>query len=247
MGIGFVLLIWAIVGALLAAATAVVLGTTTFLATRRVHRGRRMAAIFAASVFPFLGLGWAATLFIFQATVNETILHRDPGLGDTWRCPLPNGYSLLMIDDTDNGWVYNPATQVPFGVGEQEDAVGGVAVVQVAGRYILGRSEGKAFHVPTEAAPRADFYFLLDTQAGKYSSFPTYDSLVTTAQPLGIQPKLEPIQAVYSHYRFTWFDIFVAILFVVPPLLAAILLLLWIRRLRRARAVPSVAQNVGFT
>lgn len=68
-------------------------------------------------------------VFGFQAIVNEIVLHRDPGLGDTWHCPLPNGYALLMIDVMDHGWVYNPKTQPGDSVTEREDSVAGVRKV----------------------------------------------------------------------------------------------------------------------
>jgi hypothetical protein len=112
VGIGFVLVAAAIVGTVFAGLAAVVLGTITYLATRRVQRPRRTGTISAVIAFPFLALGWAATIFAFQAIVNETVLHRDAGAGDAWRCPLPNGYAILMIDQTDQGMVYNPKTQV---------------------------------------------------------------------------------------------------------------------------------------
>jgi hypothetical protein len=244
MGIGFVLLIWAVVGLIVACVGALVLGGVTAFATLEVRRFRRLTII-AASAFPFVCLGWGGAVFVFQAAVNEFLLHRDPGLGDTWECPLPNGYSLMMIDDTDNGWVYNPATQgVPGGVGEQEDAVAGVSQIQVAGRYILGSVDGKAFEHPTvvdgvvtdASNRRADSFFLLDTKTGKRQDYPGYAALVSAAQPLAIQAKFEPIHAVYQRYRFTWFDLFAAISFFGPPLLGAILLFWWVLHLRRRLA-----------
>jgi hypothetical protein len=125
MGIGMALVFWAIVGIVLASLGACVLGVTTFLLTRREASGR-WPVIVASCALPFLSLPWGGLVFGFQAIVNETFLHRDPGLGDAWRCPLPNGYSILMIDETDNGWVYNPKTQPGPGVGEAEDAVSGI-------------------------------------------------------------------------------------------------------------------------
>jgi predicted PurR-regulated permease PerM len=102
MGIGIVLLFWAVIGTILAGVAAVVLGVATAWLTRRVQHWRR-TAILAAAVLPFLCLAWAGAVFFFQAIVNETLFHRDPGLGDAWHTPLPNGYSLLMIDETDHG------------------------------------------------------------------------------------------------------------------------------------------------
>jgi hypothetical protein len=77
-------------------------------------------------------------------------------------CSLPNRYQVMMIDVTDQGWVYNPMTQPGSGVGEREDAIAGVRNVQVAGRYILGATESRAFQ--------------------------NYDALRHSALELGIEP-----------------------------------------------------------
>lgn len=63
----------------------------------------------------------------------------------SWHAPLPNGYQVMMIDVTDQGWVYNPKTQIGSGIFGKEDAVSGVRNLQVAGRYILGATDSKAF------------------------------------------------------------------------------------------------------
>src|ERR1700741_4352133 len=97
MGIGIVLLFWATIGAVFAGIGAAILGCAAAYLTRGVENGRRRL-ILTASLFPFLCLGWAAGVFAFQAVLNENALHRDAGLGDSWRCPLPNGYAVLMID-----------------------------------------------------------------------------------------------------------------------------------------------------
>lgn len=235
MGIGIVLLFWAVAGTVLAGVGAIVLGGATAFLTRKITRGRRRVII-AAGLLPFGCLVWAGGLFVFQALVNEGLLHRDPGLGDSWHCPLPNGYALVMIDVTDQGWVYNPKTQPEAdGVGEQEDAVAGVRMVQVAGRYIAGGSDTRSFQHLGQNSSDVDSYFLLDTQAGKQTKFKSYDELLHAASQLGIQLDLKPIDRVYSQYRFTKFDVFVGLLLVVPPLLAAGLLAWWIARLRRIK------------
>src|SRR5271157_3925020 len=136
MGIGVVLLAWAVVGIVLACVGALVMGASATFLTRKAAQDRSLTLL-AAIVFPFACLGWAGAIFAFQAVVNSA-MHRDPGLGDAWQCPLPNGYAILMIDETDHGWVYNPKTQSGGGVAEEDDAVACVRIVQVAGRYILG-------------------------------------------------------------------------------------------------------------
>jgi hypothetical protein len=110
MGIGFVLLILAIVGAMVAGIAVLVFGFATAYLTREAPHGRK-ALILVASLLPLVCFGWVPAVFACQAVINETVLHRDAGLGDTWRCPLPNGYALLMIDTTGHGFVYNPKTQ----------------------------------------------------------------------------------------------------------------------------------------
>src|SRR5215467_1221656 len=235
MGIGFVLSIWAVIGTIFASVGAVVLGFTTAYFTRGAQKVRKWL-ILAVSVFPFFCLGWGGGVFTFQAIVNEMVLHRDAGLGDTWKCPLPNGYAILMIDTTDHGFVYNPKTQSEGGVGEQEDAVGGVRDLQVAGRYILGGAD--SHWGPSEnSKPQVDSYFLLDAQIGKHSNFSTQESLRNHALGMGIGLNLEPIDVVYSRYRFTRFEIFSGLLLCLPPLVIAFLLLGWMIRLRKSRAM----------
>jgi len=235
MGIGFVLLIWAVVGTVLAVIGALVLASAAALLTRGAGNGRRRAII-AAGLFPFACLAWGGSMFFFQALVNEGLLHRDPGAGDAWKTPLPNGYAILMIDVTDQGWVYNPKTQgSDSAVGEQEDAVAGVRNVQIAGHYILGGVDSKAFQGLGKDSHQVDSYFLLDTQTGKRTQFQDYNALRRAAVALNIAPNLQPINDVYGKYRFTWFEVFAGLLFILPPIAGALLLLGWIIRLRRRR------------
>jgi hypothetical protein len=235
VGIGIVLLIWAVVGTLLAGLGALFLGGATALLTREVQKGRR-SVILCASVFPFLCLAWAGIVFVFQAAVNDFVFHRDAGLGDTWKCPLPDGYALLMIDETDQGWVYNPKTQGWGGVGERDDSLSGVRVLQLSGPYIFGGLDSHAYQFASKD-DHIESYFLLDTKTGKHQSFPTYEALQGKAQQLGATLNLERISVVYSRYRYSWFEKLVAFVFCAPPLLFALLLIWWIVRLRKARGM----------
>lgn len=180
---------------------------------------------------------------MFQAVVNEGFLHRDPGAGDTWHCPLSNGYQLLMLDITDQGIVYNPRTQPnEDGVADQEDAVSSVRRLQVAGPYIFGGTDTHSFEHLGKESDRVDSYFMLDTRTGKRTILPDYDALRTAAGQLGVQLDLEPIYNVYSRYRFTWFDVFAGLLFCIPPAAGSLLLIWWIFRLRKSR--EPIAQPV---
>lgn len=240
MGIGFVLLIWAVAGAVMACIGAILLGGTTALLTRGVARGRKRV-ILAARIFPFLCLGWSGIVFFSQAAVNEFVFHRDSGLGDMWQCPLPDGYALLMIDETEQGWVFNPKTQDWGGVAEGEDSISGVRLLQLSGPYILGGRDSHAY----QFASKDDYiesYFLLDTRTGKHESFPTYQALRDQARQMGIVLSMERISAVYSKYRYTWFEILAGIVLLGPPLTFAFLLIRWVLRLRISReACPQMS------
>ena len=241
MGIGFVLLIWAVLGTIVAVVAAVACSGLAALFTRSVPKGRN-TVIAAAALLPFACLAWGAFVFVVQGVVNEGFLHRDVGLGDGSYCPLPNGYRILMIDVSDNGWVYNPQTQ-PYrdGVAEREDAIAGVRKLDVAGRYILAAADSGAWTKTMPSDADVDSYVLLDTQSGKQTRFDDYGALRSAALRLGIEPRLQQIFDVYRKYRFTWFDVVAGLLFCIPPLVAWLLLIAWIIRLRRTRVSISVA------
>ena len=235
MGLPVVLLFWLVIGLVVASVAAVVLAATTAMLTRRVVTGRRRVIV-ASAVFPFLCLCWGGCVFVFQAFVNELLLNRDLGIGDTWHAPLPNGYQIMMIDVTDQGWVYNPKTQGSGGgVTDREDAIPGIRQLEVTGRYILGGTDTKAFEHLGEETNQVDSYFVLDTQTGKRTDFKSYDELQNRARQLNIPLNLEPINTVYSRFRFTWFDVFAGLLSLIPPLLGLTLLVLWLRHLRKTQ------------
>jgi len=156
--------------------------------------------------------------------INAAVLHRDPGLGDPWECPLPNGYALAMVDVADHGRVYNPATQTfPEVVDEQKDAVRNVRILQVSDRYVVGGTDSHGFR-NQGADDQVDWYFVLDTRAGMQTRFSNTDELAAAVHPLGFRLQLEPIRRVYIRYRYTWFDALAGILFCGPPLLGLVLL-----------------------
>jgi len=195
----------------------------------------------AATLLPFLCLGWGGGVFIFQWLINAAVLHRDPGLGDLWECRLPNGYALAMVDVPDHGWVYNPATQSPGGVGEHKDAVPNVRILQVSDRYVVGGTDSRPFG-QQRADDQVDSYFVLDTRAGIQTRFSNLGELAAAVHPLGLRLQLEPIRRVYIRYRYTWFDALAGILFCGPPLLGLVLLGRSILKLRAS--TEPLAQRV---
>jgi len=236
MGIGLVLIFWAVVGFVLAFAGMLALGATTAFITRGATKGRR-PLIIAACLFPYGCLVWTAAVFIFQACINGVFLHRDPGLGDGWECPLSNGYQISMIDVTDHGTVYNPKTQKFGGINGQDDAVSGVRSLQVAGRYIFGGKDG-------QSVSNVESYFELDTTTGKSTKYFTKENVEEAAQKLGIKLRLEPINDVYAQNRYTWFDGFAVFLLFVPPCVVFWILCWQVWRIRNSESVVSVSAAI---
>jgi hypothetical protein len=229
MGIGFVPIIWAIVGFALASFGSLILVAIAKFLTRR-DTFHRHAFVLAVGIFPFVGLGWAGVVFVFQAVVNEGFLHRDPGAGDYWTCPLPNGYKLSFIDTMDQGWLYDSKD----GIAGQEALVSEVRSLQVSGQYILGGATSE--EIPSEHAA-IDHYFLVDGKTRSRQDFRTLDALKIDAAQRGVHVNLEPVDQVYSRYRFTWFDVLTVYLFCVPLVVYSGVLLWWLLRLRRNRTL----------
>ena len=235
MGIGIVLVGWAVVGLILAGTGAAILAAVVTHFTRNLGKDSRKAVV-AAAAFPFVCLGWAGVVFFLQAIVNDSVLHRDPGLGDAWYCPLPYGCSLLMVDDTDEGCVYIQRAQTTSGAGAETPELCGIRRLQVAGRYLLGTRD-KSVTADCRDASQPDFYFLLDGITRETLTFSTCEDLHAAAVQRSIQLRLQPIAEVYSEYRPTRFDTFVDFLLCVPLLLMGLLLVGWIVRLRRRKNV----------
>jgi hypothetical protein len=236
MGLFVVLIFWAVVGVVLGVIGAGTLVAITSFLTRGVAQGRRKLIV-AAALFPFACLAWAGAVFVFQSVVNAGILHRDIGLGDGWYAPLPNGYQVSFIDVTDQGSI------CPVAQGDEctSASLAGIRSLQVAGHYLLGAIDSQGFQHLGQQTSAVDQYFVLDTRDGKKTVFTSLDQLKTKATGLGIPLHLGPIYSVYSHYRFTWFDILAGCLLVLPPICALALLAYWVIRLRRTRTTLASA------
>jgi hypothetical protein len=225
VGIGFVLIVWVVIGSVLAAIGALALWGLAGYLTRQAKQPRGRLLSFAAAL-PFLSLAWAAIVFVFQATINVAVLHRDIGIGDAFECPLPDGYALAFIDTTEIGTVYKNNT---------ENGVRNVRFLQLAGPYIVAASDSKALDHFGRQTAAVDTYFLIDTRNGRRSQFTDMAALRLAAERLHITVSLLPVGDLYSKYRFTWFDAFAAILLIVPPMLGVVWLFRWMLQLRRNR------------
>lgn len=203
--------------------SSLVLWSLTALLTR--SRGTRKLLLSFAAVAPFACLALAACTFVVTAVINQTFLDRDIGMGDTWRCPLPVGYTITMIDETTHGQL------APMTLGRP--SIGRVRKLQIKGDYIVGGTDIQGFDHQGSNERSIDSYFLLDTKTGKLTKYATLDELTRENDVLGIDLNLEPIRDVYFRYRPTIVDHAGAFFAFTPPLLSVLVLGYWILRVRR--------------
>jgi hypothetical protein len=229
------LLLVAVLGAIMICVGVPFVGGAVYFMTAGVKKGRRKVVIIA-SLLPVACVVWGASVLWVQGGINQNS-NRDPGYGDMWACPLPNGYALMMIDDPDEGVLYNTKTQtlksgVAWGTGF-DDALGDVRTLQVEGPYIFVGVDSRESH------DQVDSYFLLDARSSKYQTLASYDALRDAAQQLGFRLNMQGIGTVYSKYYFTWSERFMEFMLWVPPLLAFCLLVRSVIRLRRRESLVS--------
>jgi hypothetical protein len=221
MGILFVLLFYALVLMAVAMANAAVLRKIAPKLTKNFPQSKR--AIRMATFFPYYCVVFAGIWFLAYAVINSNVLHRDPGFGDSWETPLFNGYSLMMIDTTDQGAIRDQNYQT---------VINGVRQLQVANRLIFGANDSGYLDRLGDDSKFVDSYFELNTLTGRLTGFTTLDQLRQRAASEGAQLHLREFQAVYWDYRTTWFDYLAKIILFLIPATGFILMSRWIWRLR---------------
>ena len=242
MGILFVLVFYAIAFSFVAAIGALVMGGIAHFITRRSISGHKRA-IMVSALFPFVCVAFAGVWFVGYAVINYSVFQRDPGLGDGWQTPLPNGYALMMIDVTDEGTVYNPKTlPVSDVVIGQAVTESGVRKLQVSGTHIFGaRDSNYSDHIGQDSIA-VDTYFDLDTAKGAITEFKSIEDLRQRASNEGVQINLRNFYDVYREYRFTWFDYCALATLLIVPALGFLFLARWVWRVRK-RGLPDTFES----
>jgi hypothetical protein len=245
MSLMFVLIFYALGQTIAASVGAAILGGAAFFLTHHAKAGRKRA-ITASVSFPFLCVAYAAVWFVAYAVINYTVFDRDPGLGDGWQTPLPNGYALMMIDTTDQGTVYNPKTQIDReSVNSRDDAVFGVRQLQVSGPWIFGARDTGYFGRIGQDSKLVDAYFELDTRNRTHTEFKSWEDLKQEASGHGVALHLRPFDSVFGDFRTTWFDYLAGVLLLLFPVIGFVLLALFVWRIRQNDATPSDKHNWG--
>lgn len=208
MGLGFVLLVWAVLLACGGVPVAVGLGVWSWRNRRRSLTERWPLSALAAAALPFVLLAYGSAAFLSYAFWCESVRHVDAGIGDTWAVPVGNDHFFCMIDEPDRGYlIKSGCTGVP--------AVSGIAEIAAVGDRIVGNSQS--------SGP-----FLFDTRSSELKTFSSLDAALGQFSP---HPTLQTAHSFYLRRRWQWADLAAVALISVP---AVGILIGWYRWFIRA-------------
>lgn len=197
MGIGFVLIVWALLLVVLAIP---VMHILLLVANRTGGRARAKRVFRFAAVAAPLAAGYAGAGFLAYAFWCREVRSVDPGIGDWASVPLGEGFSLSFIDVPDAAFI------------SERHKTDGVAlesrITQIgqAGRYVYGL-----------AGP--DSAFVLDTRSGVIRRSPGL-ALPAVLHEVGVVgASVEPVGEFYAARRWGWLDLAAAAGLVAPVLL----------------------------
>jgi hypothetical protein len=94
MGIGFVLLIWAVLLGCAAVPVAFAIAIWSVRSHKRVGAPVSLLRTGAAAILPFVLLAYGGVAFVGYAAWCELGRQVDPGIGDGWMVPVGNDVSV---------------------------------------------------------------------------------------------------------------------------------------------------------
>jgi hypothetical protein len=197
VGIGFVLIVWAFLLAVLAVPAMLVLLAVAHRTGGRARAKRvfRWAVVAAPLAAAYAGAGFLAYAFWCSAVRDV-----DPGIGDSWSVPLGRGFSLSFIDDTDQAAIYarHETDGVPL--------VPEITQIGQSGLYVYGLDG-------------ADSAFVLDTESGQVRRS-MREGLPAALHEVGVVGNaVEPVGDFYNTRRWGWPDLLAVVVIGVPVLL----------------------------
>lgn len=197
MGIGFVLIVWAILLTLLAVPALVALHRFAML-TGGPARAKRMLrwAIVAAP----LAAGYAGAAFFAYALWCTEIRGVDPGLGDWASIPLGAHFTLSFIDVPDEAIIAEGRAS------DRRPLESKITHIGQSGGYVYGlRAHDSAF--------------VLDTRSGTLHHY-VDQQLPIALRQVGVgTPLVVPVAEFYESRRWGWPDLVAAMALVIPILL----------------------------
>ncbi len=218
MGLGVVLLFWGAAILIASAGVAGVLAGVVYWVERRRGRVRKRWLV-AAAALPFLLMVYVGGVFAAYAVWCEAVRDVDLGIGDSFRVPLGNGYSLMMIDTSEQAVILGPR-------GEQSHF--GLNRVGSNGNVVAGEDEHG--------------FFLVNVRQHTDTSVESKTELQRQLSYLGIgELQLLPPDEFYVRHRWGAVDGVAAAVIGIPPLAA--LFLFGVRFARSQRGARGVEVN----
>ena len=234
MGPLFVLVLWAVAAAVISMVAGPVFAATTAFLLRGVKAGKARA-IWTAALLPAAGF-----VYLFFCVVVFSIWSvtrgRDMGWGDAWDTPLLGSYHLVMIDVTDQASLCERVQS--SGGYEERDIEQGVRRLEVRPPYLLGTASPDKFTEYPIRSPET-LFFIFDTRSGTERDEPSLAALQKAAEGLGGPLKLEPVDKIYGHFRYSAIDLIPATLLIMPLIFSLLWLMRELRRLRATRETHS--------
>ena len=152
----------------------VILGFGIKLYLRKVTAPKRPVTV-SAFALPFVCVAYAALWFVLYATVNETVFHHDPGIGDGWYTNVGNGYAIDMIDVTDQGIVH--PTEGDMNGLNSAGSLSGVRRLQISSPYLFGTQDKDGFKHLGQESEEEDTFFAIDSRDHSKTSLSTEAAL----------------------------------------------------------------------
>jgi hypothetical protein len=204
MGIGFVLLVWFILGCISAIPVSIFLVIVYYRKKRKTPiDGKRIIKSIGLAALPFLFLIYFVIAFVIYGFWCDFYRGVDPGLGDCWYVPLGAGYEISMIDVPDKAWIDK----------NDEPVLSGIVEIQKIYPYIYGRRESR--------------YFMLDMNKGNLIYHNNIDALNEALRAKGIMQvkKLQSVHSFYISYRWGYRDLIAVVIIMIPPAIGGFLIL----------------------
>jgi len=236
MGPLFILAFWALVATVGSVVGGLVLAGLVALLTRGVTNGRKRA-ITIAGLLPAAGFVYLFCFVMAFSIWSALRGGRDMGWGDSWEAPILGNYSLMMIDVTDHATIYNrihrSEDSLQYGP-DTRDVVADVRRLEVCAPYLIGAAGPDDFGHEGSPSPE-DRFFILDTRSNTRTDYASLSELEHAAKALNLPFALQTVDAVYENARYTWPDLIPLIIFALPALGVALVLIYALLRLRAKR------------
>jgi hypothetical protein len=248
VGIGFVLLIYLIVLAILVVPAVLVGGCIGYWLSRKSGSSIKRRFILGGILLPIIGAMYAVGCLIVLAAIGLAT-GRDVGFGDGFDVPLHNHYHWMAIDEPDSADVYDTRdVRATDGSGdvhvepENRDAFANVLELQEEGDWLAGAfgTHNARFNQP-RGAQVADRWFLFNTRTHERIDAGSEEQLRQAAAAKGFVLRLQSSERFYSSRRWSSVDGVVLLVLSAFPVLVIGWLWREARRLLRNATVSGSA------